>query len=295
MDYFLHILILIAIYQTLALSLDLLVGHTGLLSVAHAAFFGIGAYSSAILTTNLHAPAVLGLFVGTSFAALLSAAIALPTLRLHEDYFVIGSFSFQVIVTSLFNNWTSLTNGPLGISAIPHPQIVGYNLNTKVSYLIASVILLALSQRISKRVTWSPFGRILHAIREDSVLPATQGKNLLGIRMRIFALSAALAAAAGSIFAHYITYIDPTSFTVMDSILIVTMIVFGGAGTTLGPLIGAAILILVPEVLRFVGIPTELAGNAKQLMYGLVLLSCILYRPKGLLGRYIFQKWSARP
>ena len=294
MDYFLHILILIAIYQTLALSLDLLAGHTGLLSVAHAAFFGIGAYSSAIMTAHLHAPPLLGLFGGIVIAAVLSAAIALPTLRLHEDYFVIGSFGFQVIIASLFNNWTSLTNGPMGIAEIPNPRLLGYAGYTKVCYLTAAIILLVLSLRITKRLTWSPFGRVLHAIREDSVLPATQGKNLLGVRMRVFAMSAAFTAAAGSVFAHYITYIDPTSFTVMDSILIATMVVCGGAGTTRGPLIGAALLVLVPELLRFIGIPSQYAGNAKQLIYGLALLGCILYRPHGLVGRYAFRRGGAR-
>ena len=243
MDYFLHILILIAIYQTLALSLDLLAGHTGLLSVAHAAFFGIGAYSSAIMTAHLHAPPLLGLFGGIVIAAVLSAAIALPTLRLHEDYFVIGSFGFQVIIASLFNNWTSLTNGPMGIAEIPNPRLLGYAGYTKVCYLTAAIILLVLSLRI---------------------------------------------------FAHYITYIDPTSFTVMDSILIATMVVCGGAGTTRGPLIGAALLVLVPELLRFIGIPSQYAGNAKQLIYGLALLGCILYRPHGLVGRYAFRRGGAR-
>jgi branched-chain amino acid transport system permease protein len=182
----------------------------------------------------------------------------------------------------------------LGIAEIPNPRLLGLVGNTKVFYLAAAIILLVVSLRITKRLTWSPFGRVLHAIREDSVLPATQGKNLLGIRMRVFALSAALAAAAGSVFAHYITYIDPTSFTVMDSILIATMVVFGGAGTTLGPLLGATILVLVPELLRFVGIPSQYAGNAKQLMYGMVLLGCILYRPQGLVGRYAFRRGGAR-
>jgi branched-chain amino acid transport system permease protein len=292
MDYFLHILILIAIFQILALSLDLLAGHSGLLSVAHAAFFGIGAYSTAILTAHYHTPSLIGLLVGITIAACLSAAISLPTLRLHEDYFVIGSFGFQVIIASLFNNWTSLTNGPMGIVTIPHPGAILICSNLRVSYLVLVTILLTFSLFIFNRVIWSPFGRILHAIREDSVLPAAYGKNLLGVRMRVFALAAALASAAGSVFAHYITYIDPTSFTIMDSVLIVTMVILGGAGTFFGPLIGAALLVLLPEVMRFAGLPSELAGNAKQLIYGLILLFCILFRPEGLMGRYAFRKGS---
>ncbi|MEK7676048.1 MAG: branched-chain amino acid ABC transporter permease [Verrucomicrobiota bacterium] len=140
------------------------------------------------------------------------------------------------------------------------------------------------------RITSSPFGRVLHAIREDDVFAKAHGKNTLYFKVTAFAGSAALAAMAGSLYAHYITYIDPTSFTVMESILIISMVIIGGAGSLWGPLVGAIVLMTLPEALRFIGLPSAVAANLRQIIYGSLLVITMMFRPRGLVGKYGFSK-----
>ncbi len=136
----------------------------------------------------------------------------------------------------------------------------------------------------------APFGRVLRAIREDEVLANSMSKNTLGYKVSVLAIGAALAALAGSLYAHYISYIDPSGFTVMESILIVSMVIIGGAASPWGPLIGAIALVSLPEILRFVGFPTAIAANVRQIVYGTALVLTVIYRPQGLVGRYKFRR-----
>lgn len=272
MDYFLHILVLVGIYTTLSVSLDLLVGHTGLLSIAHAGFYGLGAYTSALLAVQLGAPFPVGVLAGMVMAALVSVVVSLPSLRLHEDYFVIATFGFQIIIFSIFNNWIELTRGPLGIPGIPQPVILGWAVQSHFEFVILSTILVSLAFLVVGRITTSPFGRVLRAIREDEVYAQAMGKNTLRFKITAFAVSAVLAASAGSLYAHYVTYIDPTSFTVMESILVISMVIIGGAGSLWGPVIGAVVLVTLPEALRFLGLPSGVAANLRQVIYGILLV-----------------------
>jgi len=290
MDYLLHILILATIYTMLAASLDLLAGQTGLLSIAQAAFYGIGAYASGLLAVRCDSGFMLGLLAGMAFACLVSFVVSLPSLRLHDDYFVIATFGFQMILFSVFNNWMELTRGPLGIPGIPQPVIFGWHVNSHLDFLILAAGFACFAYFAVYRITSSPFGRVLHAIREDEVFAKAHGKNTLYFKVTAFAVSAALAAMAGSLYAHYITYIDPTSFTVMESILIISMVIIGGAGSTWGPLVGAFVLVTLPEALRFVGLPSAVAANLRQIIYGSLLVIMMMFRPRGLVGKYGFSK-----
>ena len=290
MDYVLHILILVSIFTILSISLDLLAGHAGLLSIAPAAFYGLGAYTSALFATRLGAPFVIGVLAGTAVAVLVSFVVSLPSLRLKDDYFVIATFGFQMILFSIFNNWMGLTRGPLGIPGIPQPVIFGWHVTSHLDFLILAAGFAAFAYFIVWRITSSPFGRVLHAIREDEVFAEAHGKNTLYFKVTAFAVSAALAASAGSLYAHYITYIDPTSFTVMESILIISMVIIGGAGSLWGPLLGAVVLVTLPEALRFVGLPSAVAANLRQIIYGSLLIIMMMFRPRGLVGKYGFNK-----
>jgi branched-chain amino acid transport system permease protein len=288
MEYLLHILALVGIYTVLAASLDLLAGHAGLLSIAHAAFYGLGAYTSALLAVRLGAPFLVGVLAGMVVAALVSFVVSLPSMRLHGDYFVIATFGFQMILYSIFNNWMGLTNGPLGIPGIPQPVIFGWKVESHFEFLIVAAVLAAFAYVVVWQITTSPFGRVLHAIREDEVFTRALGKNTLRYKVTAFAVSAALAASAGSLYAHYIIYIDPTSFTVMESILVISMVIIGGAGSPWGPLVGAVVLVTLPEALRFVGLPSSVAANLRQIFYGALLVIMMMFRPRGLVGRYGF-------
>lgn len=282
--------ILVEIYTILAVSLDLLAGQLGILSVAQAAFYGLGAYTSALLVTKVGASFLMGVFAGMVVAAAMSLIVSFPSLRLHDDYFVIATFGFQIILFSVFNNWMSLTNGPMGIPGIPQPTILGRVIRTHSQFLVLASLFVALAYFVVWRLSTSPFGRVLRAIREDEVLAQSVGKNTLRFKVVAFAVSAALAASAGSLYAHYITFIDPTSFTAMESILIISMVIIGGTGGRWGPAIGAAVLVTLPEALRFVGLPNSVAANLRQIFYGTLLVIMMMFRPRGIAGRYGFNR-----
>ena len=290
MDYLFHIAILVAIYTVLVVSLDLLAGQTGLLSVAQAAFYGLGAYTSALLAVRCGIPFGIGIVGGMGVAAAVSFVVSLPSLRLQDDYFVIATFGFQMILLSVFNNWTEVTRGPLGIPGIPQPIICGWRLDTNWKFLMLAAALAGFAYLVVWRIAASPFGRVLHAIREDEVLSKALGKNTLYFKVTAFAVSAALAAMAGSLYAHYITFIDPASFTVMESILIISMVIIGGAGSLWGPVVGAVVLVTLPEALRFIGLPVAVAANLQQIIYGSLLIIMMMFRPRGLVGKYGFSK-----
>ncbi len=282
----LNTLFFIGIYIVLSVSLDLLLGQAGILSVAHAAFYGLGAYTSALLTVNLGVPFLIAILVGMVVASLLSFVISLLSLRLHDDYFVIATFAFQIILFSVFNNWVSLTGGSLGIQNIPSPSILGLRIESRYGFVALSLGLAAFTYIVVRRVSISPFGRVLRAIREDEIFAQSLGKNTLMFKVLTFAISAALAASAGSLYAHYSVNIDSTSFTLLESILIISMVIIGGAGSIWGPAVGAMLLVIFPEILRYLGLPNSVAANWRQILYGALIVVMMLIRPRGLFGHF---------
>lgn len=286
MDYLVHVLILIAIYAILAMSLDILAGQTGLLSVAHAGFFGLGAYTSALFGIHFQLPFLGGILAGMAVAVLISFIVSLPSLRLHDDYFVIATFAFQMILFNVFNNWIDLTGGPTGIAGIPQPEIFGFLVDTPVKYVGVAGVFVAIVFGLVAVISKSPFGRVLRAVREDEIFAQSVGKNTVRFKVIAFAVSAGLAAISGSLYAHYITYIDPTNFTVTESILVISMLIIGGVDSLWGPILGAAILVSLPEGLRFVGLPSSVAANLREIFYGSLLVVMMMTRPNGILGRY---------
>jgi branched-chain amino acid transport system permease protein len=288
MEYLLHIFILIGIYIIAAASLNLVAGYTGLLSVAHAAFYGVGAYVVALMGLKLGVSFWISLPCAMLVAALLGAIVAMPSLRLHDDYFVLATFGLQVIATSVMNNWVEFTGGPLGLPGIPQPTLFGVPLSAHWQMLLLVWMLAALSFWVLCRLVRAPFGRVLRAIREDEVFTQSFGKSVTGFKVKAFVISAALAAVAGSLYAVYITFIDPTSFTVQESIFMLAIVIVGGAGNLWGSVIGAVVLVALPELLRFVGLPSAIAANVRQILYGGLLVVMMLWRPQGLLGEYRF-------
>jgi branched-chain amino acid transport system permease protein len=286
MDYILHIFILICIFSILAISLDLLIGHTGLLSLAHASFFGIGAYASALLAIHFNISFSISVLAAAALAGIASLLVSLPSLRLADDYFVIATFGLQMILFAVFNNWMAVTHGPLGLAGIPHPTLFGLTIGNPLQYSLLALLLATFSYVVVILITNSPFGRVLHAVREDELFAQSLGKNIVRAKVTVCGVSAALAALAGGAYAHYVTFIDPTSFTVMESILIISMVIIGGAGNIWGPIVGAVFLVILPEVLRFVGLPGSTGANLRQIIYGGLLVIMMIFRPRGLFGRY---------
>jgi branched-chain amino acid transport system permease protein len=289
MEYLLHILVITGIYIILTLSLNLVVGYTGLASLGHAAFSCIGAYTSALLALNYGVSPWLGLIIGACAAAILGIFIGAPSLRLKGDYLALATFGLGVIVYSIAKNWVAVTRGPMGLPGIPSFSIAGFQLSGIWQYLILVTLCVFITCFVIRRVVNSPFGRILRAIREDEMAALAVGKDINRYKIIVFVIGAFFAGIAGSLYAHYITFIDPSSFTVMESITILLMVVFGGMGSIGGSFVGAAVLVILPEMLRFVGMPSSIAAPLRQMLYGLLLIVLMLYRPQGILGKY---RWA---
>jgi branched-chain amino acid transport system permease protein len=214
--------------------------------------------------------------------------VAFPTLRLHDDYFIIATLGFQMILFSLFNNWIGFTQGPLGIGNIPKLSIFGIIFDSNLRFALLTIGSALIAIFLTWRIAASPLGRLLRAIREDEIMVKAMGRNVLKLKLTVFVISGVMAAAAGSLYSHYMSYIDPSSFTIMESILVISMVIVGGAGSRGGPIVGAFALIAFPEIIRFLGLPNAVASNLRQIIYGLLLLIIIIIRPRGLLGRYGF-------
>lgn len=286
MEYLIHLAILISIYGILGLSLNLVVGYTGLLSVTQAAFYGIGAYATAILLTSYGMNFFLAMVIGMVVSGVLALAIGFVLSKFKDDYYALGSFGFNIIIYSIFLNWQSLTRGPLGIPGISRPSIFGLSLTDNISFLVLSVVLLAVVFGACHYITNSSFGRVLKAVREDEEAIGVFGYRTLWYKLAIFVVSAMLAAVAGSLFASYITFIDPSSFALMESIFILAIIILGGLASNKGAVLGAVCLILLPEILRFVGFPDDIAAQMRQVTYGVLLILLMIFRPQGLVGEY---------
>jgi branched-chain amino acid transport system permease protein len=285
-DYVVHVLINIALYAILGVSFNLLLGYTGLFAVSHAAFFGIGAYASALLALHTGLGFLWGMALGIVVAGLVGAVIALPALRVSGDYLVIVSFGLQTIVFSVMLNWQDVTRGVAGLPGIPRPGLLGWKVTTPSQYLVLFLVFAALCLLVAHRLTHSPFGRVLKAIREDEVATQALGKNITRFKVLVFVVAGALAAVAGNLYAHYITFINPFSFTLEESIFIMAVVIVGGAGNLWGSILGAAVLVIMPESLRFLQVPPTVSGAIRQLVYGVLLVLFMRFRPQGLWGEY---------
>ena len=287
MNYFLHILIIINIYIILTVSTNLLVGMTNLLSLGQAAFYGIGAYMAVFALQALHLsliPTVIFVIVVT---AALSLVIAYPSLRLKGDYFVLSTLGFQLIVFTVLYNWTSVTGGPSGISGIPVPKVFGIlPVSGIIPFFVFSSIVSSLIIFIFHRLVNSPFGRVLKGLRDDDLAVMSLGRNVTSYRVFVFVISSGFIGIAGMIYATYVTYIDPTSFNLDEAIFILCAVLIGGTGNIKGPVVGAIFVILLPEMIRFVGMPDSIAANMRQIIYGLSLIILMRFRPQGLAGNY---------
>jgi branched-chain amino acid transport system permease protein len=283
--YVAHYLVMVGIYTILAVSLNLLVGYAGIFSLAHAAVYGIGAYASALVALKLGLGFWGGLLVAAVAGACAAALVGIPSLRVAGDYYIVASFGLQVVILTVFMNWTDLTNGHAGLAGIPRPRVFGLVIDNPFKYVVLSLALAALTYAVCLRLTGSAFGRTLRAVREDEIAAQALGKNVVLVKIVITTISSALGALGGSLYAHYITYINPSSFTLEESIFIVSLVILGGTERLAGPVVGAFILLAVPEALKFLAIPDTVAAPMRQILYGGLLILFMFVRPEGILGR----------
>lgn len=289
MEYLLHILVIAGIYIILSLSLNLIMGYTGLPALGHAVFSCIGAYTSSLLALNMGVSPWFGLLIGACVAGLSGIVIGYPAVRLKGDYLALATFGLGVIIYSVAKNWVDLTRGPMGLPGIPGFKVGSWEIGEIWQYLILVAVCVAIIVFVINRIVNSPFGRILKSIREDELASQALGKNTIKYKLLVFVIGAFFAGIAGSLYAHYITFIDPSSFTVTESITILLMVIFGGMGSISGPIVGAVVLVVLPELLRFLGLPSSIAAPLRQMIYGLLLVVLMIKRPQGIMGKYKFK------
>jgi branched-chain amino acid transport system permease protein len=296
MNYLVHLLIYFEIYVIVALSLNLVVGYCGMLTLAHAAYYAIGGYGYALLALKLNWGFLPAALVAALIAAVLSLAVSLPAWRLKGDFFVLASLAVQALLFSLIYNWSdpnaplgswrNLTNGPFGIVGIPKADVAGLTFGRPSSFIWFATGITALCALVVWRLKGSPWGRVLVSMREDELAARSLGKNTRLLKVQAIAISCGLVAIAGALYAAHISYLDPSSASLDESILMLSMVIVGGVGNFRGPIVGALILIALPELLRFAHLPDATAANLRLAIYGLLLVLMMHFRPQGISGEY---------
>jgi len=288
--YPLRILDLILLYAMLGMGLNIVVGHAGLLDLGYVAFYAIGAYTYALLASpqfDLHLPFLLVLLIGAGLAALAGVLLGIPVLRLRGDYLAIVTLGFGEIIRVLMNNLDGLTNGPQGIARLDEAVIFGWHLSSPVDYLYLLVGLVVLTFLVVWRLQESSFGIALAAVREDQDAARGCGIDTTGVKLIAFATSATIGGVGGVVFASMQRFVSPESFTFWESLSIVLVVVVGGLGNPFGVILGAGLLVVMPELLRAY-------ADYRQLLYGTALVLIILARPMGLIRREYGPSWLAR-
>jgi branched-chain amino acid transport system permease protein len=289
-DFLTYLLTIIGIWAILALSLNLQYGLTGLVNLGHIAFFMLGAYGSTILTVVVGTNVVVGLIGGVLLAAAFGALIALPTANLQQDYWAISTLAAAEIVRLFFKNTTiggTYQGGPHGYSDIPQPLLdtLG-NQGFGVFYLVLVAAFLALAWGLVQWLTGMPFGRALKAIREGDEVPRALGKDARWLRIRAMALGGGVAGLAGVLYAHFNAFVDPTYFKPLETFIVWSMVILGGAGNHLGALVGSLIIQAIYNSTRFlagvVPLDADTLGSLRMVVIGVLIILVIIFLPKGL-------------
>ncbi len=277
------------LYVMITLSLNLMVGYLGQMSFGHAAFYGIGAYTAAILTTTYHVPFLIAFVAAGIVAGLFGLLLGMPVLKLKGYYFTIITMVFCEIIRVVELNWMSLTRGPLGIMAIPKPSLFGFVFSTPIRLYFFVLVAVIVSTLVVKNLMNSRIGYAILAIRDDELAAEAMGIPVFRYKMVVFIISSLMVGLAGAFYAAYTSYIDPSSFAASQSNNMLVMVIFGGLGNTVGSFIGAIVLTVLPELLRGM-------AQYRQLIYGILLVVLMMVKPQGLLGdinfKYIRQRMA---
>lgn len=275
--YHLHVLTLILIYVPCALGQNLITGNSGQLSMGHAAFFGLGAYAVAILSVYYGWPALPALVVAAIAAGIVGLMIGLPAIRISGDYLFIVTIGVNLVFLDVVTQWVSFTGGTAGIPGLPLPSFGLFRVRSNVDYFYMALVLAVLCFLITLTITRSRFGKMIEAVRDDPVAASACGISLTTVRVSVFVIGAAMAGVAGGVLGYFIGFVGPSDFNVQQSLLIFEMAILGGLGSIWGSVAGAAILIGLPEFLRFLQ-PYRLG------LLGLIMIVVMVYRPQGLIG-----------
>jgi branched-chain amino acid transport system permease protein len=285
MEYLYSVLILIGIYTILAASFNLIIGFGGLISIAHPIFFALAAYCSAILNLHLGVPISLAIVIGALFSTVMSFALSLPSLRISGDYLLIASIGFQLGFVEVIKN-VEIAGAASGLTGI---ESLYTSEQRSLYFAITVLVVAAVVVWLVHRMTSGDYGRAIQAMRDDEEAFTSLGRNAMAVKITIFAVGSGLAGLAGALYAHHFQFLSPDQFGITQSALILTMVVVGGMGTTWGPVVGALLLVALPQAIAFLNLPAAIMAPLQGMIYtGLVLL--FLYvRPGGLVTRRVRQ------
>ena len=285
MDYCIHLATLIGIYLILAQGLNICFGLGGLFNFGHIAVYSIGAYTTALMATELGANFHACLFASACMSSVLALTLGWISIKLRHDYFAIGTLAFSSVVNAILINWKSLTRGVLGIPGIPRPEIFGIDFNNNTNFFILVTISAVLSLIFCWVLFRSSYARDLRAQGEDPFAALALGKDIRSIRRMSFIISSMWAGIAGCLFAYYLNYIDPSSFSLNEMIFILSITIVGKPGSFWGVTAATVFLVLLPEPLRFLELPAGILGPMRQLLYSAILFLVVFWRRKVLFPR----------
>jgi branched-chain amino acid transport system permease protein len=288
MDYLYSILILIGLFIILASSFDLVIGHCGLISIAHPIFYAIGAYVSAMLAKHNIMPIPLAMLSGGVVAFVASALVAVPALRVSGDYLLIASIGFQLGLIELAKHIHEI-GGAGGLTNIPSFLIRDYG---RESYVVLVLVLAGLTVLFIKWLTQGPYGRMMAAMRDDELAFSMLGRNAIWIKVSVFGIGSGIAGIAGGLYAHYFRFLEPDQFGLLQSSAVLTMVVVGGLRTAWGPVIGALVLQLMPQMITFFNLPPSVLGPLQGLIFTGLVLVFMFKRPQGLLAAPVI--WTGK-
>lgn len=276
-NYYLQIFSLGMIFAIVTLSLNILSGMTGLFSVGFIAFYGIGAYTSAIVTTALGWPVLVGIFLAGILSSLMSLFLSLPTMRLKGMYFAVATLAFGEIMYQIFLNWTAVTGGTKGIKGVPPLELFGTSFRAYNKFYYVILVVLIVIILLARNLTSSRTGRAMLSIRENDIAAEAVGVNVPQYKMISFLISTFFAGIAGALYAHMVRYVSPESFVNGESAAVLAMMVVGGIGSIPGSIIGGIGLTVLPEFMRFL-------GNVRMVLYGAAIVVIVIFAPRGLGG-----------
>jgi branched-chain amino acid transport system permease protein len=283
--YILNLTMLVSINAILAVTLNFIMGYAGIFSLAHAFFFGVGAYTAAYFAVHFSADLLFAFPVAMLVAALLSMALGLPAVRVRGEYFIAASLGLQMLGVTIFAEWKSVTGGIGGIIDIPAPTLFGYAFSGPWQFLVLVLACLAFVVGTTTSLLRSSFGRNLKAIRDSETAAQAAGKNVVAIKTIAIVVSSALTAVAGAVYAFYLTFINVESFTLDTSVLLMAMVIIGGTGTVVGPIAGAVLLMLLPTMFSYLWfLPQSEIGSIQQIFYGVAMVLLMIFRPGGVVG-----------
>jgi branched-chain amino acid transport system permease protein len=274
-NYYMGLANLSLIYIIVAIGLNFIYGYTGYISFAQAGFFGIGAYTSALLAVDAHMSFWVTLPLSGLIAAVVGIMLGIPALKLSGHYLAMCTIGFGIIVQMILQNWTAFTHGAQGIGGIPGISLGPLVISSPTQYYYFTLVFACLAALLSWTIEHSNLGRSFKAVREDEIAASTSGINLTFTKVFSFALSALFAGVAGSLYAHMSSYISPDTFSFDQSIVFFTMVLVGGAGTVWGPIVGAVLLTFIPELLRFL-------QEYYMALFGIGICLAMLFMPQGI-------------